>query len=48
MLKSAVLILFFQVFVVRAQEFIPHGELLLPEHIKYISSKKIESEKMKK
>ena len=45
MLKSAVLILFFQVFVVRAQEFIPHGELLLPEHIKYILSKKIESEK---
>ncbi len=45
MLKSAAIILFFMVFAVRAQEFIPHGELLQPEYIKYVSSKKIETQK---
>lgn len=42
--KALSLILLFSI-TLQAQEFIPHGELLQPGHVKYISTKKIETEK---
>ncbi len=45
MTKSTALLLFSLIFTLQAQEFIPHGELLQPGHAKYVSSKKIETQK---
>lgn len=45
MSEKAITLIFLFAISLQAQEFIPHGELLQPGHVKYISSKKIEAEK---